>query len=518
MITAYATFETAVQATKLGAYDFLPKPFSPEELRYSLRKATDQLIISREARRLAEEERQVRFNFISVLSHELKAPLNAIEGYLKILQDDEAARAPADDRPQPHPPGRHAQAHLRPPRPHPHRVGAEGPPVRRGRRGGRRPEDHRPLRHRGRRAQDQHHARAPQPVKMMADAGELEIVLNNLVSNAVKYNRDGGSVTVALERKDDTVKHPGGRHRHRADPEESAKLFSEFVRIKNEDTFKILGSGLGLSTVRKLAHLYGGDATVKSEKGVGSIFTVTLRDAAPDRRARSPPTTRRLPTRRGPRSRRSAPSAARYYLHCPVTPRQCPHDPAGHRRTCCSSEGVLQWCKILIVDDDPDMVEASRIVLERDGYSVESASNLEDGLQKLAETKPDLLILDVMMEEPDDGLRFARQVRRDGQHAPHPHAHQRQPGPGAADRQGRRDGPGGRVRGEAGRPRHPRRPRSRRCSTREERRHDHRASRSSSATRSSASRSTPTSAAPRSSPSSATSRRSTAASTARPCR
>jgi DNA-binding response OmpR family regulator len=74
--------------------------------------------------------------------------------------------------------------------------------------------------------------------------------------------------------------------------------------------------------------------------------------------------------------------------------------------------------KILIVDDDPDMVEASRIVLERDGYSVEHASNVDEGLQKLAEAKPDLLILDVMMEEPDDGLRFARQVRRLGNKLP----------------------------------------------------------------------------------------------------
>ena len=74
--------------------------------------------------------------------------------------------------------------------------------------------------------------------------------------------------------------------------------------------------------------------------------------------------------------------------------------------------------KILIVDDDPDMVEASRIVLERDGYSVEHASNVDDGLQKLTEAKPDLLILDVMMEEPDDGLRFARQVRRLGNKLP----------------------------------------------------------------------------------------------------
>ncbi len=121
----------------------------------------------------------------------------------------------------------------------------------------------------------------PQPVKMTADPGELEIVFNNLVSNAVKYNRDGGSVTVSLERKDDTVRIQVTDTGIGLTPEESAKLFNEFVRIKNEDTFKILGSGLGLSTVRKLANLYGGEASVKSEKGVGSTFTVTLRDAAP---------------------------------------------------------------------------------------------------------------------------------------------------------------------------------------------------------------------------------------------
>ncbi len=74
--------------------------------------------------------------------------------------------------------------------------------------------------------------------------------------------------------------------------------------------------------------------------------------------------------------------------------------------------------KILIVDDDPDMVEAGRIVLERDGYTVESASNMERACQKLAEIEPDLLILDVMMEEADDGLRFARQVRREGNTLP----------------------------------------------------------------------------------------------------
>ena len=73
----------------ITAYDFLAKPFTPDELRYALRKATSQLILSKQARKLAEEKRQVRFSFISVLAHELKAPLNAVEGYLNILRTTE---------------------------------------------------------------------------------------------------------------------------------------------------------------------------------------------------------------------------------------------------------------------------------------------------------------------------------------------------------------------------------------------------------------------------------------------
>jgi signal transduction histidine kinase len=114
----------------------------------------------------------------------------------------------------------------------------------------------------------------------------------------VIYNKDGCSVTVVVEREaapqaadgeaaGETTADARAVTIQVADtgigltPEESAKLFQEFMRIKNEETYKILGSGLGLSTVRKLAQLYGGDATVKSEKGKGSIFTVTLHDADP---------------------------------------------------------------------------------------------------------------------------------------------------------------------------------------------------------------------------------------------
>ena len=70
--------------------------------------------------------------------------------------------------------------------------------------------------------------------------------------------------------------------------------------------------------------------------------------------------------------------------------------------------------KILIVDDDPDIVEACRLVLEREGYEVDGASSRAEGMKSLEGGTPDLLILDVMMEEPDDGLRMAREIRKAG--------------------------------------------------------------------------------------------------------
>jgi signal transduction histidine kinase len=58
--------------------------------------------------------------------------------------------------------------------------------------------------------------------------------------------------------------------------EETAKLFQDFSRIKNEKTKNILGSGLGLSTVKKIARLYGGSVDVESVPDEGSTFTVRL--------------------------------------------------------------------------------------------------------------------------------------------------------------------------------------------------------------------------------------------------
>jgi DNA-binding response OmpR family regulator len=68
---------------------------------------------------------------------------------------------------------------------------------------------------------------------------------------------------------------------------------------------------------------------------------------------------------------------------------------------------------IAIIDDDPDILDASNLVLTAKGYEVITADNPDDGYKIVMEQKPDLIILDVMMIEPDDGFFLAQKLRRE---------------------------------------------------------------------------------------------------------
>ncbi|MHB2149396.1 response regulator transcription factor [Calditrichota bacterium LG25] len=69
--------------------------------------------------------------------------------------------------------------------------------------------------------------------------------------------------------------------------------------------------------------------------------------------------------------------------------------------------------KILIIDDDIDLVEAMRLTLENAGFEVIDAQDGEKGLEKALKEKPDLIILDVMMGTQDEGFHVAYQMRQD---------------------------------------------------------------------------------------------------------
>ena len=290
MISAYGSLQTVITATKRGAFDFLVKPFTPDELRMTLRKAAHHLPVHRQALRLAEERRQIRFEFIRVLGHELKAPLAAVEGYLWLLCNRSLGE----------------------------NLGAYDHLVERSlvRIDGMRKlifdlldltriesgNKERTLivvdvrdvveagvetfAHEAAERGITIETRTPEALVMTADRGELEIILNNLISNAVKYNRDSGSVTVTARDAGEQVEISVADTGIGMSPREAGKLFGEFVRIKNEKTASILGSGLGLSIVKKLAELYEGSVSVESEADVGSTFSVTLRKAPEQRKRR----------------------------------------------------------------------------------------------------------------------------------------------------------------------------------------------------------------------------------------
>lgn len=219
--------------------------------------------------------------FISVLAHELKAPLGAIEGYLRMLRDHSAGDDPAVydqmiDR---------SLIRLEAMR----KLINDLLDLTRIELGTRKRKlaelDARDV---ARTAIETMSAEAaagkvtvnlatPDPQPMLADRSEIEIILNNLVSNAVKYNRPGGRADVKISGDDQTVTLQVIDTGIGLTPQDADRLFNDFVRIKTEQTRNVLGSGLGLSIVRKLATLYGGTASVASQLGAGSTFTVTLR-------------------------------------------------------------------------------------------------------------------------------------------------------------------------------------------------------------------------------------------------
>lgn len=69
---------------------------------------------------------------------------------------------------------------------------------------------------------------------------------------------------------------------------------------------------------------------------------------------------------------------------------------------------------IALIDDDPDIIDAGTLVLKSKGYDVVTAANPDDGYRIVKENEPDLIILDVMMDEPDDGFFLAQKFRREG--------------------------------------------------------------------------------------------------------
>ncbi len=280
MITSYASLDLAVKATKNGAFNFMPKPFTPNELKASIENVAKHLYLRRMTRKMQAEGKQIRFQFLSVLSHELKSPINAVEGYLKMMQEKQLGEKIEDydkmiDR---------SLIRLRAMR----NLIMDMLDLTKIESG----KKERRLRdiELGAVAQTAMDTMEPYSIQknvkislkkygntyLLADADEMEIVFNNLISNAVKYNKDNGTVEVKIEDQGSSLKITVTDTGIGMSPDDVEKIFQDFVRIKNSKTKEISGTGLGLAITKKMVEQHNGTIEVNSIPDEGTTFEVTL--------------------------------------------------------------------------------------------------------------------------------------------------------------------------------------------------------------------------------------------------
>lgn len=116
----------------------------------------------------------------------------------------------------------------------------------------------------------------PADVHVRADLMRLEQMITNLIDNAIKFNRPSGTVTVAIrsERDKDLVSVTDTGEGIMAD--NLQRIFERFYRIDRGRTRDVGGTGLGLAIVKHLARLHGGEVSVSSVLGQGTVFTIEL--------------------------------------------------------------------------------------------------------------------------------------------------------------------------------------------------------------------------------------------------
>jgi CheY-like chemotaxis protein len=198
-----------------------------------------------------------------------------------------------------------------------------------------------------------------------ADPVRLDQVIGNLVVNAAKYTPDGGTIRISVRREGDEAVLTVADTGIGIEPELLPHVFDLFRQGSRDLDRAQGGLGIGLTLVRRLAELHGGQATVTSEgPGKGSEFTV------------------RMPVTTAPRLDREA----------GVRPE------------------VRRGKHILVVEDNPDARETLAMILELSGHRVEIAGDGATGLEKALALQPEVALVDVGLPRMD-GYEVARRIR-----------------------------------------------------------------------------------------------------------
>lgn len=237
----------------------------------------------------------------------------------------------------------------------------------------------------------------PASCRVWGDAHRLEIVLTNLVGNAIKFTPPGGTVRLAVVQGESEVR-VEVRDSGPGIPEAALpRVFDRFFQVGGQDRRREGGVGIGLALAKELVELHGGNLSVASRLGEGSVFTVSLplgrdhiRPEAIERR-----------------QVQETPAAQRRRAEDPPLVGRSEARPAADAGAGTSGRRA----RVLLAEDNAEVRDFIRALLERD-HEVEVAANGDEAWSIIRERPPDLVVSDVMMPGRS-GTDLCREVKAD---------------------------------------------------------------------------------------------------------
>ena len=280
VITGFATVSSAVEAMKNGAYDFLPKPFTPDEFRLITQRGLDKRRLVLETLALRREKEMLREQFAAIVSHELKAPLGAVQQNLFVLVDElsgqltdeqkerfERMKAKINDLTN------LILTWLRVLSVDVQKIQEGFKPTSLLTVVSKAVESVQPQANR-----KDIHILVPDPAPfppVNGDEGTLVETVVNLLGNAIKYSRNGGTITLKTEKSGDDLCLSVTDTGIGISKDDLPYIFNDFYTAANGQKIE-KSTGLGLAICRRIVEAHHGSIGVESELGQGSTFTVRL--------------------------------------------------------------------------------------------------------------------------------------------------------------------------------------------------------------------------------------------------
>ncbi|MCK4926603.1 hybrid sensor histidine kinase/response regulator, partial [Candidatus Aerophobetes bacterium] len=281
VITGYATIESAVEAMKQNAYDFLPKPFTPDQLRVVTRRGLERRRLTLESARLQQEKEKMRENFISLVSHQLRSPLVSIQQNLEVFLGGFAGEVTYKQKEALESVNNRIDELIKIINNRlsitcikSSKIVEKFEPVSLVPILSETIELLRPLAERNKITQKMD---SPDSLPIIRGNREaLKQAFTNLISNGINYNKEGGTLTIRVREEENYLVIEISDTGMGISPEKLPFIFDEFFRVKTSETQGITGSGLGLPIAKSIIETHNGSIKVESEPGKGTTFNVFL--------------------------------------------------------------------------------------------------------------------------------------------------------------------------------------------------------------------------------------------------